>query len=741
MKSPLLVSTGTRYDWTSTSGLSEDQSGTIEITESGKVTTNYQKQYYVSIQASPPEEGTISPGSDWFDAGSQVQISASAASGYTFKSWRIARQIIVGSVSENPTIVTINDWGAIIAIFESIETPDFTLQVEKATYALGELVVISGTAKPDSYVAIEVRNSNDEIIFIDTPKSSGDGKYSTAFRIPTDARTGIYNIWANSEGGVRTITFEVLVQDNVIRVLFDLIHVEQWGSYGYQELKNEIGSRYRLYQFGRNQRDVGQISEDLLANFDILVLGNPQAFNFDPLEEQAIINYVNRGGSLLVIDGSYPSEEGKYPVKDIIEAFGIGHETRLDYHLTITDLTVHQITAGVQTLYMSHPSELKVSSPAQAIAFFQQQPVLAVSEYGNGRVVVMSDSNQFSDLYIGYNDNMALALNIFSWLSEGKFGPYPEGLPSAQIVSWTPPNSMIVEETYMVNVTIKNNRPEPIQMTVEIPNSPIFNETNMNCCGRELLGSSMSLLLQGDDTQTIGLPIVATFEGFTQIQIQIYTSFMSSFLVLDGEWSDKVTFSNDILNTSSSLIIEVTDSSGDPIQDLEVLLTNRRTGERPLSYRPMTDVFGRVFLNNLKPGTYNIIAGFGSNDYGITGRIVNLNNGETLEVSLTVVPQGYITGRVVYSDGKTVSDNYVDAMTGTVPYGWVSRTDSNGEFTFGKLVPGNYTVRVLVPGREGNSFSDWVEVTDVIVVSGQTTSEVVLTIPVSLVANQAKISI
>jgi hypothetical protein len=64
--SPLLGDTGKQYVWTSTSGLSTDQSGTIHVDAGGGLVTGYYKtQYYLIVSS---DHGTTS-GEGWYDEG------------------------------------------------------------------------------------------------------------------------------------------------------------------------------------------------------------------------------------------------------------------------------------------------------------------------------------------------------------------------------------------------------------------------------------------------------------------------------------------------------------------------------------------------------------------------------------------------------------------------------------------------------------------------------------------------
>jgi hypothetical protein len=75
-QSPLVVgSTTKQYLWTSTSGLSSVQSGSITITTYGSIIGHYKTQYYLTV--SSPHDSP-SPVSGWFDSGSSITESVTS---------------------------------------------------------------------------------------------------------------------------------------------------------------------------------------------------------------------------------------------------------------------------------------------------------------------------------------------------------------------------------------------------------------------------------------------------------------------------------------------------------------------------------------------------------------------------------------------------------------------------------------------------------------------------------------
>lgn len=325
------------------------------------------------------------------------------------------------------------------------------------------------------------------------------------------------------------------------RVLFDMLHVEQFRFYyGYSTLCEELKARgYTLYQFGRDQWDTGQLSYDVLENFDVLVLPNPQVVRFAFSEVQAIIDFVQNGGGLLVLGGNYPVTESQYPVKDVITYFGIEYELPItELYACVTDVKSHPVTTDVTMLYMPFVAALNITTPSQGVAFSQGKPVIGVAQYGSGRVVVIAAEHTFTNSFIKMYDNFAFALNTFGWLSELGGGPYPRELPVVQITSWNPPTDMAASIQYIINVTVQNLGKDSVTVTVTVPNDPIFNEAGWGV--GELIGDSISVNIAFRTTETAGLAVNAPIQGYTYMRTYVYAPFTSSYLVLDGKYTGKI---------------------------------------------------------------------------------------------------------------------------------------------------------------------------------------------------------
>ena len=111
-QSPLLVSSNSKqYVWTSTSGLSTQQSGSITVTTYGSIIANYKTQYYLTLTTNPP--GLTSPsGSGWYDSGTYSPISTQqyvpGGSRYRFDGWVTADMSEITDPSSQSTTVLVD---------------------------------------------------------------------------------------------------------------------------------------------------------------------------------------------------------------------------------------------------------------------------------------------------------------------------------------------------------------------------------------------------------------------------------------------------------------------------------------------------------------------------------------------------------------------------------------------------------------------------------------------------------
>jgi hypothetical protein len=98
-QSPLTIGANTeRYVWTSTTGLSSVQSGSIKVTTYGSIVGNYKTQYYLTVAADPAgisnaltrnPTGQNGMAGWWYDASTAVTLTATSVAHYSFGHWDV----------------------------------------------------------------------------------------------------------------------------------------------------------------------------------------------------------------------------------------------------------------------------------------------------------------------------------------------------------------------------------------------------------------------------------------------------------------------------------------------------------------------------------------------------------------------------------------------------------------------------------------------------------------------------
>ena len=121
-QSPLTVSPNMKqYVWTSTSGLSSSQSGSITVTGPGSVVGDYKTQHCLSLATNPLGITTPS-GAGWYDAGTNASISTVAyvdivpgTSRYRFSGWTTTNIAEIADPNRSPTTVLMDEGKTVTA--------------------------------------------------------------------------------------------------------------------------------------------------------------------------------------------------------------------------------------------------------------------------------------------------------------------------------------------------------------------------------------------------------------------------------------------------------------------------------------------------------------------------------------------------------------------------------------------------------------------------------------------------
>jgi hypothetical protein len=242
------------------------------------------------------------------------------------------------------------------------------------------------------------------------------------------------------------------------RVLFDESHVP-WTITAYDTSISTslrittsfslLAVTLRNHGFIVDSANLRPLLSSALDGVSVLVLP-PSKVDLSPAEESVVLDFTSRGGGLLLLgEDSYAGHTrlaawfGITPMNAVV-CDPVNSLPVKPFHIQITRLNSHPVTAGVGSYILDWGQPLEVSGSALPLAYSGSQSwwetdydgvqqaaetgggdiiVLAAAEYGRGRVVVTGDSSGLMNFdairWSGLNefDTKLLALNMFSWLS------------------------------------------------------------------------------------------------------------------------------------------------------------------------------------------------------------------------------------------------------------------------------------------------------------------------------------
>jgi len=206
-------------------------------------------------------------------------------------------------------------------------------------------------------------------------------------------------------------------------ILWDLTHgpFPDYTPFGYfSDLVAQLASE----GFNVSTTDSGVDNIDL-SPYRILVVCASSNFHsaYTPAEVAVIQNFVGVGGGLLVL-----AENTDVPnnVNPVTQAFGtmsaVFYLSPYDYYFN--NFAAHPIFAGIHQLYYRAGGALTGGGSTPPVAFGPAGEEVATAAVVD-RVVILGDSNVFSNGYFDIADNRAFARNVFGWLCTDR--PTPAG--------------------------------------------------------------------------------------------------------------------------------------------------------------------------------------------------------------------------------------------------------------------------------------------------------------------------
>jgi hypothetical protein len=234
--------------------------------------------------------------------------------------------------------------------------------------------------------------------------------------------------------------------------LIDLSHNEMLNIY--DEEFSEFLQLLKSLNLKVRTNENKNITEKQLQEIDILIIGNPIDNYFSSIEIKSIIDFVRKGGNLLLISEYGADHLQKTNLNDISgKYFGIYFQKNIvkkfnninqncDSILTVQDFGNHITINQLRDIILGGSCSLLINNNSEPLFYSNEswtevyndltnqwskdedniQHILAgCTKYGRGKVLAIGDIDIFSnDLNIGLSllDNRKFVLNLFSWFLE-----------------------------------------------------------------------------------------------------------------------------------------------------------------------------------------------------------------------------------------------------------------------------------------------------------------------------------
>lgn len=211
---------------------------------------------------------------------------------------------------------------------------------------------------------------------------------------------------------------------------------------------NSLSASESLSAFAQALKNAGYeveegefISAELLDRYQVLVIHDAAFYN--PSYTPLIKEFVNSGGGLLIF-----SQGINYPAfKELTQQFGVIINQNTIYHngyvIEVSTFSEHAIFKDIKALQAQF-SSITAEPPTQVVAraavdsyttgeektYGTAPPLIAVSQLGKGKVVIIGSYHVFRNYDIAVKDNLKFGLNCIEWLSTLEITPTPTPTPT-----------------------------------------------------------------------------------------------------------------------------------------------------------------------------------------------------------------------------------------------------------------------------------------------------------------------
>jgi hypothetical protein len=206
------------------------------------------------------------------------------------------------------------------------------------------------------------------------------------------------------------------------RVLFDTSHgsiesLQDWG-----ERLDSIYARYfDFYKsasanfYNLDELPYGAtVTSDILSYYDTIIICDPER-GYNASEVTAYQEYVSNGGSLFIW-AENADECNISSLNSILNAYGLNVTNHLTTGLFYENLTMesHRITQDIDVIELYDSVNISITGKAQLIS--NHIAVVNSSDDTNSKILLIGDSDLFSNSYLSAENNSNFLLNSFRWL-------------------------------------------------------------------------------------------------------------------------------------------------------------------------------------------------------------------------------------------------------------------------------------------------------------------------------------
>jgi len=162
----------------------------------------------------------------------------------------------------------------------------------------------------------------------------------------------------------------------------------------------------------------GALTSTVLEPYDMIVFLS-STVDFTSAEVTAVTNWLNSGGSMLVISDHYGSP-GVSNLNNLLSNTGLSHNMTHEGSSNLVQTGKHpthegstDMTGAIVGLVVCEGNSVPTWNDDQG------RPVIGADEYGNGRVILAPDHALFRDGRMQVADNLQSYLSMVNWLTSG----------------------------------------------------------------------------------------------------------------------------------------------------------------------------------------------------------------------------------------------------------------------------------------------------------------------------------